>query len=114
ASPSYLADVGGQRSAASGSDSSQDSEGVRPEALPQARDGVADNLKKISGVGPKLEKTLNGLGIFHFTQIASFTPDNVTWVDRHLRFKGRIERENWIEQAKTLAAGGETEFSRRS
>ncbi len=78
-----------------------------------ARGGVPDDLKKISGVGPKLEKTLHGLGIFHFSQIAEFTPDNVAWVDRHLRFKGRIDRENWIEQARVLAAGGETEFSKR-
>ncbi|MEM7042891.1 MAG: hypothetical protein AAF543_08780, partial [Pseudomonadota bacterium] len=119
ASPSYLADAGGQRftgssNEATGSDDAAESEGVRPEALPSARGGVADDLKKISGVGPKLERTLNGLGIYHFSQIAAFTPDNVAWVDRHLRFKGRIEREKWIEQAKILAEGGETEFSRRN
>ena len=91
-----------------------DDEGVRPVALSTPESGSADDLKKISGVGPKLEKTLNDLGIFHFAQIAAFSRDNVAWVDRHLRFKGRIERENWIEQAKVLAAGGETEFSRRS
>ena len=49
--------------------------------------------------------TLHGLGIFHFRQIAAFTPDNVAWINRHLRFKGRIEREHWIEQARALAAG---------
>jgi len=99
-------------SASTGDD--DDNEGVRPSALSGPDGGSADDLKKISGVGPKLEKTLNGLGIYHFAQIAAFTPDNVAWVDRHLRFKGRIERENWIEQAKVLATGGETEFSRRS
>ncbi|MGI9488308.1 MAG: hypothetical protein ACR2RF_20995 [Geminicoccaceae bacterium] len=118
ASPSHLAEADGQGfSGATGSASSggdQENEGLRPEALAQARGGVADDLKKISGVGPKLEKTLNGLGIYHFAQIAAFTPDNVAWVDRHLRFKGRIEREKWIDQAKTLAAGSDTEFSRRN
>lgn len=120
ASPSHLAEAGsqgfaGRSSGATGGDAGADAEneGVRPEALSAARDGRADDLKRISGVGPKLEKTLNGLGIYHFSQIAAFTPDNVAWVDRHLRFKGRIERENWIGQAKTLAAGGETEFSKR-
>lgn len=125
ASPSHLAERGGQRfsggqsattSAGGGTGTgaaSEDSEGVRPVALTGARSGQADDLKRISGVGPKLEKTLNGLGIYHFSQIAEFTPDNVAWVDRHLRFKGRIERENWIEQAKILARGGETEFSKR-
>lgn len=118
ASPSHLAETGGQGfSGAKGSASSggdEDNEGLRPEALTQPRGGVADDLKKISGVGPKLEKTLNGLGIYHFSQIAAFTRDNVAWVDRHLRFKGRIDREKWIEQAKVLAAGGDTEFSRRN
>jgi predicted flap endonuclease-1-like 5' DNA nuclease/predicted nucleic acid-binding Zn-ribbon protein len=121
ASPSYLADAAGQDFGSSGSDAGgsgaddtgDEEEGVQPAALPEARGGQADDLKRISGVGPKLEKTLNGLGIFHFSQIAEFTPDNVTWVDRHLRFKGRIARENWIGQAKILASGGETDFSRR-
>ncbi len=126
ASPSYLADGGGQgvdgahQAPSSGMSASPDAttsgddeEGVQPTALTSARDGRADDLKRISGVGPKLEKTLNGLGIFHFSQIAEFTPDNVAWVDRHLRFKGRIERENWIDQARILATGGETDFSKR-
>lgn len=115
ASPSYLADAGGRGFGGSGgpSDAGGDNEGVQPVALSAARGGRADDLKRISGVGPKLEKTLNSLGIFHFSQIAEFTPDNVAWVDRHLRFKGRIARENWIDQARALAAGGETEFSKR-
>lgn len=126
ASPSYLADAGGQGFSSdgkgqSGSGSAQsgkspaddENEGLQPAALAAARGGQADDLKRISGVGPKLEKTLNGLGIFHFSQIAEFTRDNVAWVDRHLRFKGRIDRENWIDQARILASGGETEFSKR-
>jgi NADH-quinone oxidoreductase subunit E len=78
-------------------------EGVRPEGLATAREGGADDLKKISGVGPKIEGILHSLGIFHFDQIAQWAPENVDWVDAHLRFKGRIGRENWIEQARTLA-----------
>jgi predicted flap endonuclease-1-like 5' DNA nuclease len=72
-----------------------------------------DDLKQISGVGPKLEGTLNGLGVYHFHQIAQFTASNVAWVDEQLRFKGRIQREGWVEQAAELAAGRATEFSRR-
>ena len=108
---------GGAQPSTGGAGSSGDdeeAEGTRPEALTSPQGGTADDLKKISGVGPKLEKTLNGLGIFHFYQIAAFTRENVAWVDKYLRFKGRIDRENWIEQAKILAAGGETEFSRRN
>jgi predicted flap endonuclease-1-like 5' DNA nuclease len=73
-----------------------------PLASPQ---GEPDDLKKISGIGPSIERTLHGLGIYHFRQIAQFTPDNVAWIDQRLRFRGRIERENWIDQAKKLAAG---------
>jgi NADH-quinone oxidoreductase subunit E len=70
-----------------------------------ARGGKADNLQQISGIGPKLEKTLHGLGFFHFSQIADWNSDEVMWVDEHLRFKGRIERDKWISQAKVLAKG---------
>ena len=73
----------------------------------------ADNLKLISGVGPKLESVLNDLGIFRFQQIAEWTPDHVAWVDARLTFKGRIERDDWMAQAMILAEGGETEFSER-
>ena len=69
----------------------------------------ADDLKRISGVGPKLETLLNELGIYRFEQIAAWTPENVAWVDARLTFKGRIERDNWIEKARLLAAGEETE-----
>lgn len=84
----------------------------RPKGLAAARTGKGDELQRISGIGPKLEKTLHSLGFFHFDQIANWTPGEVQWVDEHLRFKGRIEREDWIPQAKLLAAGNESEFSR--
>ncbi len=64
-----------------------------------------DDLKLISGVGPKLEGTLNGLGIFKFTQIAKWTKAEIDWVDDYLSFKGRIERDDWIKQAGALAKG---------
>lgn len=75
----------------------------RPAALAAPRGGVKDNLKQIKGIGPRIEASLNELGIFHFSQIARWSKKNVAWVDQHLAFKGRIDRENWIEQAKTLA-----------
>lgn len=68
-------------------------------------EGAADDLKKISGVGPVLEKKLNALGITQYAQVSGFSADDIERVDAVLNFKGRIERENWIEQAKTLAAG---------
>ncbi|MEM6727756.1 MAG: hypothetical protein AAF618_04590 [Pseudomonadota bacterium] len=89
-------------------------EGTRPAALEGPRDGGADNLKEIKGIGPKLEKLCNTLGFYHFDQIANWTPDEVAWVDANLEgFKGRVTRDEWVSQAKILAAGGETEFSQR-
>ena len=89
-------------------------EGSKPEVLAGPRDGGADDLKQIKGVGPKLEKTINALGFYHFDQIASWSDDEVAWVDANLTgFPGRVSRDNWVEQAKVLASGGETEFSKR-
>lgn len=82
--------------------------------LSAARPEGKDDLKRISGVGPKLEQTLNDLGIYHFDQVAKFDKKDIAWVDARLRFKGRIERDDWMSQAKILAEGGETEFSKRS
>lgn len=76
-----------------------------PVTLTAPRDGGADDLKKISGVGPKLEGVLNELGFWHFDQIAAWTADEVAWVDSRLKFKGRIERDDWISQAAALAKG---------
>ncbi|MGJ8615958.1 MAG: endonuclease [Sulfitobacter sp.] len=85
----------------------------KPEMLTKARASGADDLKLISGVGPKLEGTLNALGVYHYDQVASWRKKEVEWVDERLRFKGRIERDGWIAQAKILAKGGETEFSKK-
>jgi len=86
----------------------------KPRALKAARKGGADDLKQIKGVGPKLEALLNRLGFFHFDQIADWTAAELAWVDDNLEgFKGRASRDGWIEQARLLAAGGETEFSAR-
>lgn len=69
-------------------------------------EGKADDLKLISGVGPKLEKTLNGLGFWHFSQIAKWKKADIAIVDDELSFKGRIVRDDWIKQAKELAKNG--------
>ncbi|WP_346913378.1 50S ribosomal protein L21 [uncultured Roseibium sp.] len=68
-----------------------------------APDGEKDDLKKISGVGPVLEKKLNALGITTYAQIVNFSAEDIARVDEVLNFKGRFERDNWIEQAKELA-----------
>jgi len=95
-------------------DPAAEESGTKPAALAQAREGGADNLKEIKGVGPKLEALLNKLGFYHFDQIANWTAAEVAWVDQNLEgFKGRVSRDNWVEQARTLATGGATEFSAR-
>ena len=75
----------------------------KPRTMTAPRKSGADDLKLISGVGPKLEGVLNELGFWHFDQIAKWTGAEIAWVDSRLKFKGRIERDNWIAQAANLA-----------
>ena len=79
--------------------------GTKPQGLKAARDGAADDLKKIKGVGPKLEALLHTLGFFHFDQVAAWSADEIAWVDENLEgFKGRVTRDEWVAQAQSLAA----------
>ncbi|MEM9319801.1 MAG: NADH-quinone oxidoreductase subunit NuoE [Pseudomonadota bacterium] len=75
---------------------------LEPQRL-NAPEGVPDDLKRISGVGPKLEGLLNEFGFWHFRQIAAWGPAEIAWVDARLKFKGRIERDDWVAQATALA-----------
>ena len=90
---------------------------VRSEALRSNRFGgpahAVDDLKRIRGIGVLIEKKLNSLGISSYDQIANWTAADIAHISEVLDFRGRIERENWIEQARILCAGGNTEFSRR-
>jgi predicted flap endonuclease-1-like 5' DNA nuclease len=89
-------------------------EGMKPDLLQAPRDGQADNLKEIKGIGPKLEAVCHSVGVFHFDQIAAWTAEEVAWVDQNLKgFKGRVSRDNWVEQARQLASGEGTDFSKR-
>ncbi|RFU13550.1 NADH-quinone oxidoreductase subunit NuoE [Rhodobacteraceae bacterium W635] len=77
---------------------------AEPERLSAPRAGrAADDLKKITGVGPKLEALLNEMGFYHYDQIAAWGPAEIAWVDARLTFKGRIERDDWVAQATELA-----------
>ncbi len=77
--------------------------GTRPANLLTEAKGKADDLKKISGVGPKLEGVLHENGVFHFWQISEWGAEEIAYMDDKLSFKGRIERDNWIEQATEFA-----------
>ena len=78
----------------------------------KAPDGAADDLKLISGVGPVLEAKLNGLGITKWSQVATFSDEDIAKVEDSLSFKGRVVRDNWLQQANVLARGGEAEYIR--
>jgi small subunit ribosomal protein S2 len=93
-------------------------EAIEPQAAPPAKKrqtpitplftkpaGKADDLKKIGGVGPALERKLNALGVTRYDQIAAFTDEEIEKVDAALATKGRIAGDDWVGQAKTLAAG---------
>ncbi len=73
----------------------------QPKSMPKPR--KVDDLKAISGIGPKLEKVLNELGVWTYAQIAGWTTEETAWVDDYLSFAGRIERDDWIGQAAALA-----------
>src|SRR5690606_1217911 len=64
---------------------------------------AADDLKRINGIGPKLEQALHGMGVTSFRQIADWTEADVARIDAALKFSGRIRREGWVEQARILA-----------
>lgn len=74
---------------------------VKPKSV--EKPDMPDDLKEITGIGPKLESVLNSLGIWTYAQIAGWTPYETAWVDDYLQFKGRIERDEWIAQAAALA-----------
>ena len=94
-----------KKAAAAAPSTAEAVEAERPaNLLTEARGGQADDLKRISGVGPKLEGLLNQNGVFHFDQIAAWNDAEIAYMDDQLSFKGRIARDNWIEQAAGFAA----------
>ncbi|MBX3430786.1 MAG: hypothetical protein KF779_14475 [Hyphomonadaceae bacterium] len=79
---------------------------AKPPVLPAARNGAPDDLTLIDGVSLLQQTTLYSLGVFHFDQIAAWSEENVAWVDQYLRLQGRIEEQEWLEQARELSAHG--------
>jgi len=66
--------------------------------------GAPDDLAKLQGVGPQIVKKLNEAGVFHYWQVAAMTPEDVAKLDAELKFNGRIERDGWVAQARSLLA----------
>lgn len=83
--------------------SSAEAESSRPAALDGPRGGKADALTRIKGLGPRIESALHGIGIYHFDQVADWTPDQKDWVNEALNLGGRIDRGDWVGQAAALA-----------
>lgn len=75
--------------------------------------GSFDDLKRIRGIGVLIEKKLNSIGVSTYEQIANWTNADIDRVSQILDFKGRVERESWVEQARILASGGQTDFASR-
>ncbi|UXN72815.1 hypothetical protein N8D56_16830 [Devosia sp. A8/3-2] len=73
-------------------------------------DGAPDDLKLISGVGPVLEGRLNATGITKWSQVAKLSSEDIAKVEDSLNFKGRVARDNWLQQADVLARGGIEEY----
>jgi predicted flap endonuclease-1-like 5' DNA nuclease len=87
---------------------------TQPEALPEPRDGLPDDLTKIKGIGAKMEKLCNSLGFYHYDQIAGWSAQEIAWVDDNLEgFKGRVTRDGWVEQARAFAKNQTPAFVRR-
>lgn len=87
---------------------------ARPPKLAEARDGAPDDLKKIKGIGPKLETLCHELGIFHFDQIAAWGPEEIAWMDANLEgFRGRVSRDEWVSQARAFCDSAQTQASKR-
>ena len=86
-------------------------EAGKPTGLKAARKGQADDLKKIEGIGPALEKLCNSMGIFHYDQIAAWGDAEIAWMDSNLKgFKGRVTRDKWVAQAKLIGEIGMDAF----
>ncbi|NDV01475.1 NADH-quinone oxidoreductase subunit E [Pseudoroseicyclus tamaricis] len=78
---------------------------VEPERMDAPRDDQADDLTQIRGVGPGIAGQLNELGIYHFSQIGAWGAEEIAWIDARLSFRGRVERDQWVEQAQMLMKG---------
>lgn len=110
--PAKLSDAIKEKEAAAAQPPAE-AEAQPPRPMAASSQGPNDDLKRIRGIGVLIEKRLNAMGISRYEQIANWTSGEIDRVSQVLEFKGRIEREGWVEQARILLNGGQTEFSRR-
>ncbi len=111
---SEVAAAGDETTASEEKEPEVPSDDDKPATLLDApRNGKKDNLTRIKGIGVKIDALLNSIGVYHFDQIAAWTEKEANWIDHQLAFPGRSKRDDWVGQAKLLAEGKETEFSKR-
>ncbi|PQO22834.1 50S ribosomal protein L21 [Rhodobacteraceae bacterium WD3A24] len=103
--PAQATKPAARKTGAAAKDAAPETEAAKPaNLLDAARGGAPDDLKRITGVGPKLESVLHEAGVFHFDQIAAWSPEEVAYMEDKLSLRGRIERDDWIAQAAQFAA----------
>ncbi|APX90610.1 NADH-quinone oxidoreductase subunit E [Brevirhabdus pacifica] len=94
---------GGPARAAEAEGAADPALGRRPAGLEAPRGTGPDDLRRISGIGPKLEAMLHGMGCYHYDQIAGWSDEEIAWMDANLKgFRGRVSRDDWITQAREL------------
>ncbi|MGU3574791.1 hypothetical protein ACLBWZ_04640 [Brucellaceae bacterium C25G] len=86
----------------------------QPTLLDVAKDGKPDDLLKIKGIGPTLQRKLYALGVYHFEQLAGWNANNAVWIGKQLNFPGRVEREEWVEQARSIIEIADKEHAQKS
>jgi predicted flap endonuclease-1-like 5' DNA nuclease len=111
--PAKLTDAIRERVAAVNAQSEGNAANLEVVERKPATSGHIDDLKRIRGIGVLIEKRLNAMGVTRYEHIANWTSGDIDRVSQVLEFGGRIEREAWVEQARILSSGGQTEFSRR-
>jgi predicted flap endonuclease-1-like 5' DNA nuclease len=112
--PDILGGIGGIIAVAAQDEVAAASAAELPREDIVAAGGEADDLRKIKGLGPKLVAALGGLGVTRFDQIAAWSEADIDRIDAQLgTFAGRIRRDNWVEQARYLAAGDVAGFEAR-
>ena len=88
--------------AGAGNEEVAENEGDRPMLYESPMEGPPDDLKKLKGVGPKLEAQLHALGVYYFDQIAGWSDSEADWADVQIKGRGRIRRDDWVGQARAL------------
>lgn len=87
---------------------------TKPDILKAPRDGKADDLTKIKGIGVAIQKKLNSAGIYHYDQLIDLNADQQKWLGEQINFRGRVEREEWGAQAKKILKSSQPKATKKA